>query len=360
MKSPAGKSRALVLALLLAGGGALLAVAQQQQPPPPSEQKQGPLQPKPPQEEQAPYALQVEVPLVNVDVSVIDRDGNFIPGLRKEHFRVYQDGVEQEIVAFAPTEAPMTTVLLVESTRAVGYILWQNLDAAYLFLRQLRKDDWVAFVAYDMRPHIEVDFTHDPQEVVQALRRLQYGAGTFSEANIYDAVIDTLDRLKDVEGKKSIIVIGTGIDTFSQHRWDEVRKAAREHRTTIHTVAMTWLLQLALDRLEARGYSTGAQRMDLYLAEAQMRDLAEQTGGRAYAPRFVTQMPGIYQEVGAMMRNQYTLAYRPKNFRRDGKFHEITVKLVGPDGQPLKVINQAGKQVKYEVYARKGYYVPQA
>lgn len=348
----------LALVLALAGAGALSAGAQQQQPPPPTEQRQGPLQPKPPEGEPPPYSLQVEVPLVNVDVSVIDRDGNFIPGLRKEHFRIFQEGVEQEIVAFAPSEAPLTTVLVVEGTQAMGYILYQNIDTAYLFLRQLRKDDWVALVEYDMQPHVEVDFTHDPQEVVGALRRMQWGAGTFSEANMYDAVIDTLDRLKDVEGKKSIIVIGTGLNTFSKYRWDEALKTARQHRTVIYAVCMTWLLQLALERQEALGYRVGPQRMDLYLAEAQMRALAEATGGRAYFPRFVTQMPAIYQEIGGMLRNQYSLAFRPKNFRRDGKFHEISVKLVGPEGKPLQVVDQTGKPVKYEVHARKGYYVP--
>lgn len=357
MRTAGKPAWALALALLVTAGGALLLVAQQ--PPPPSEQKQGPIQPRPPEQE-APYTLQVEVPLVNVDVAVVDRDGNFIHNLRKEHFRVYEDGVEQEIVAFAPSETSLTAVLLVEATPAVGYILWENLDAAYLFLNQLRKDDWAALVGYDIKPRIEVDFTHDRREIVNALRHMQYGGGRFSEANMYDAIIDTLERLKDVEGKKSIILIGTGFDTFSKHIWDETRKVVREHRTSIFTVNTSWLLELYYDRLEARGYRVGAARLDIHLALAQMHDLAAQTGGRSYAPRFITEMPGIYNEIGAMLRNQYSLAFRPKNFKRDGKFHEIKVKLMAPDGQPLQVINQDGKKVKYEIYARKGYYAPKA
>ena len=358
IKTPRKQGWALTLALLLAGGGVLLALAQQ---PLPSEQKQGPIQPKPPQEkEETPYALQVEVPLVNVDVTIVDRDGNFIPNLRKERFRVYQEGVEQEIVAFAPTEAPLTTVLLVEATPALGYLLWQNLDAAYLFLKQLRKEDWVALIGYDMRPRIEVDFTQNRHDVVRALRNMQWGAGRFSEANMYDAVIDTLDRLKEVEGKKSIILIGTGVNTFSRYTWDEARKVVRDHRTAIYAIGMAWPLRLYYERAEARGYRTAIQQMDINMAEAQMRDLAQQTGGRAYFPRFITEMPGIYSEIGAMLRNQYSLAFRPRHFQRDGKFHEISVKLVGPDGQPLQVVNQDGKKVKYEIYARKGYYAPKA
>lgn len=357
MKPPGRKTWALALLLLLAAGSGLLALAQQQEPP--TEQKQGPIRPKSGEEDKTPYALRVDVPLVEVDVSVIDpKSGTFIPGLKKEHFRVYVDGQEQEVAAFAPTEAPLTTVLVVEASAASYYIRYQNLEAAYLFLRQLRKDDWVALVGYDMRPRIEADFTHDPQEVIGALRMMQYGG--FSEANMYDAIIDTLDRLKDVEGKKSIVVIGTGLDTFSRHTWDDARKAAREHRTTIFCIGMAWPITLALDRAEVYGARVGAQRMDVKVAEAQMRDLAEQTGGRAYFPRFITELPNIYTDIGTMLRNQYTLAFRPKPFKKDGKFHKIEVKLLAPDGKPLKVINQDQKEIKVEVRARKGYYAPES
>lgn len=358
MRTPGRKLWALALVLLLGAGSGLLALAQQQEPP--TEQKQGPIQPKPEDEDKAPYALRVEVPLVEVDVAVIDpKSGTFIQGLKKEHFRLYVDGQEQEIAAFAPTEAPLTTVLVVEASHAFGYLIrYDNLNSAYEFLRLLRKDDWVAVVGYDMRPRVEADFTHDPREVIQALRVMQYGG--FSEANMYDAIIDTLDRVKDVEGKKSIIVIGTGIDTFSKATWDDARRVAREHRTTIFCIGTAWPLTMALDRREVWGGRMGPERMTINIAEAQMRDLALQTGGRAYFPRFLTEMPGIYGEIGAMLRNQYTLAFQPKPFKKDGKFHKIQVKLVAPDGKPLKVVNQDQKEIKVEVRARQGYYAPES
>ncbi|MGH9804114.1 MAG: VWA domain-containing protein [Candidatus Acidiferrales bacterium] len=357
MKKISGSAWLLWFLLLLAGGSVLLAAAQQA--PPPREEKQGPIQPKPTQEEEAPYALKVDVPLVNVDLTVVDRNGNFVTGLQKEHFRVYQDDQEQEVVAFAPSEAPITTVLVVETTPALGYLVWDNLDAAYLFLRQLRKGDWIALVSYDLKPRIEVDFTQEQTEVISALRRLSFPAG-FSEANMFDALAVTLDQMKEIEGKKSIVVVGTGLNTFGRHTWDEIEKIAREHRTVIFGIGMGWALELYYDRLEAAGYRTNIQRMSLQVAEAQLRALSEQTGGRAYFPRFIGQMPNIYQEVGAMLRNQYSVAFRPRDLKRDGKYHKIQIKLVGPDGKPLKVIDQNGKQVKYEIYAREGYYAPQA
>lgn len=360
MRRRLGTPWLLWLALLLAGGGALLTVAQQPPPPPPREEKQGPLQTKPPPEEQAPYALKVEVPIVNVDLTVADRRGNLVTGLQRENFRIYQDGVEQDIVAFAPSEAPLTSVLVVETNPGLGYLLWDNLDAAYFFLRQLRKGDWAALVSYDLKPHVVVDFTQNPNDIREGLRRLTFPAG-FREAQMFDAVVDTLDRVSEVEGKKSLIVIGTGLNTFGgRYSWDDMRRIAREHRTTIFCIGMGWTLQMYYERAEARGYRVQLQMMDLRVAENQMRVLSEMTGGQAYFPRFITEMPNIYQEIGALLRNQYSLAFRPKDFKRDGKFHKIEIKLVGADGQPLKVFDQKGKSVKYEIYAREGYYAPEA
>lgn len=347
----------LALGLWLAGTLALAVRAQQQ--PPPSEEQQGPLAPPPP-EKQSPYALRVDVPVVNVDVTVVDRDGNLITNLRKQHFRIYQDGQEQPIVAFAPTEAPLTTVLLVESSPLLGYYLWDNLEAAYQFTYHLKKDDWVALVGYDIKPHLEVDFTHDGRSIIEALRHMQWGVGRFSEVNMFDALIDTLDRLKGVEGKKSIIVIGTGLNTFAKHTWDDAEKRARDAGVTIFCIGTQWGPQLRNERLETYGYNTSISRMNLNMAQAQMRALAEETGGRAFFPRFSTEMPSIYNTIGAMLRNQYSLAFQPRDFKKDGKYHKIKVKLVAPNGQPLKVINQDGKNVKYEIYAREGYYAPQA
>lgn len=350
----------LLLAVLVLAGGALLALAQE---PVPREEKQGPLAPPPPpqQEGEQPYALRVDVPVVNVDVTVVDKKGNFVTGLNRNHFRVYQDGVEQEIVAFAPAESPITTVVLVEANPALGYLLWDNLDAAAIFLRQLRKGDWVALMSYDLKPRLEVDFTQNPRDILEGLRHLQFGGG-FREANMFDALGDTLERLKDVDGKTSIIVIGTGLNTFSHdYNWDQIQKVVREKRTTVFSLVMNWALQSYYDR----GASVGSHRaalasMDLKMAEVQARALSEYTGGRAYVPRFIGQLPGIYSEIGAMLRNQYSLAFQPKELKRDGKYHKIEVKLVGPDGKELEVRDQDGKKVKYEIYAREGYYAPEA
>lgn len=327
----------------------------------PNPQQEGPLQPTPEQQEEAPYALRVEVPLVNVDVTVADRDGNIVTSLRRDHFRILEDGVEQEVIAFAPTEAPLTAVLLMETTPQSYDVYYGILDAAYLFVNRLRKDDWVALVGFDLKPRILVDFTRNRTEIQQALRQLQFPTG-FSEISTFDALLDTLDRLQEVEGKRSIIVVGTGRNTFGRATWDQTIKRVRQVDTGVRIFAlnMSWAIQHRIDIARAYGppgaYASLAS--DYQLAEAQLRELASQTGGQAYSPRFITQVPDIYEEIGALLRNQYSLAYRPRNFKRDGKYHKIEVKLMGPDGQPLVVMDQKGKKVKYEIHARKGYYAP--
>jgi VWFA-related protein len=356
MRTEKRRLTTFLLVLALAGGAYGLASATGPQ----SEQRQGPIQPKPPQEEEAPYALRVEVPLVNVDVTVADRKGNIITGLRREQFQIFEDGAEQEIAAFAPTEAALTAVLLIETTPQFYPVYYDIVDAGYYFVQRLRKEDWVALVGFDLRPKILVDFTQDRRAILGGLRSLEFPTG-FSEISTFDALLDTLDRLQDVEGKRTIIVIGTGRNTFGQHTWDDTIKRVRRADTGVRLFAlnMSWPVQNAIDRARAYGYR-GYEILaaDYQMAEVQLRELATQTGGMAYSPRFVTEVPGIYEEISALLRNQYSLAYRPRDFKRDGKYHKIEVKLVGPEGQPLEVQDQKGKKVKYEIHARKGYYSP--
>ncbi len=345
--------RALLLGVLLGTlvvpAGDLRALAQAQQPPPPQPDKQ---QKKP--EQAGEYAISVEVPLVTVDVVATDHSGNFITGLKKENFRILEDGVAQTITNFAPTEAPITMVLLIEFSRlGYEYFAYKAREGAYDFLNQLNKDDWVALETFDMRPRIEVDFTRDKQEVKQTLARLAFPG--FTEANLFDAVIDTLDRLQDVKGKKSIFILASGYDTFSKHTLDQALKRLQQTDVTIFAVGVG---RSFFEYFDNRGGVSGPGRLGYYQAENQLRQFCLKTGGRAWFPRFDGELPSIFREVAASLRNQYSLGYIPANKARDGKFRKIKVELVGPDGSPLVVHDQKGKNVKYVVYAREGYTPP--
>ena len=162
------------------------------------------------------YAISITVPVVNVDVVVTDNDGNYLTGLKKENFRLTEDGAPQTITNFSTADAPITVVMLVEySRRAYGWYLYTARSWADVFLHQLKPSDWVALESFAMRPNVEVDFTHNMSEVEQGLINLVLP--TFSEAVIYDALLDTIDRMQDVKGKKSMLVLASGEDTFSRH-----------------------------------------------------------------------------------------------------------------------------------------------
>src|ERR1700726_938800 len=117
------------------------------------------------------YSLKVNVPLVNVDVLVTTKDGQAIPGLKKDHFRILEDGVPQTVTNFSVTQAPITAVLLTEFASTNYVFMIQALQASYAFANTLKKDDWVAVEYYDMRPHVLVDFTQDKKAIYGALNQ---------------------------------------------------------------------------------------------------------------------------------------------------------------------------------------------
>jgi len=216
---------------------------------------------------------------------------------------------------------------------------------------KLKQQDWVALVTFDMRTKLEVDFTQNKDEVRQALYHLYFPG--FSESNVYDALLETVERLKDVKGKRSILLIATGRDTFSKHTLDQTMKALHQTDVPIFIVGMSKVITNAIER---RGY-TGSE-IDFLQDENQMKTFAKETGGYAWFPQFTGEVPGIFQEVAAFLRNQYSLSYSPTNRNRDGKFRRVKVELVAPDGAPLTVTDQKGKKQKYVVYAREGYVAP--
>ena len=125
--------------------------------------------------------------------------------------------------------------------------------------------------------------------------------------------------------------------------------------TPIYAVGMGRAVRESYD---ARGYLGGVEGISFLQADNQLRSFARLCGGRAYFPRFEGQFPGIYGDIAATLRNEYTLAYKPTNEARDGKFRKIKGELVDQDGKPLKLRDQKGKEIKFKIKAREGYYAP--
>jgi VWFA-related protein len=322
-----------------------------EEPPPPAPEKPKKIENMPD------YSIKVDVPLVSLDVLVTTKDGQTIPGLKKENFKIMEDGTPQQISTFNQTEAPITAVLLVEFASTNYYFIVDALNASYSFANTLKKDDWVAVISYDMKPQILADFTQDKRAVQAALNQLRMPG--FAETNLFDALFDTLDRVDRIEGKKYIILVSTGVDTFSKLTLDKILKKVKTTKdVTIYPVSVGWAEREWWEshgRAAPHGMGIPVGNMDYLQADNEMKTFASLTGGRAYFPRFEGELPGIFGDIASDIRNQYSISYHPSNTKLDGTYRKLKVELHAPDGGPLKIRDQKGKDVKYVVYAREGY-----
>ena len=296
---------------------------------------------------QAP-GLSIDVDVVSFDVVVTDNSGNPVSGLEKHHFKIFDDNVEQSVTNFSPTEAPLTVVVLAEFSNTLAYYYDDVVGSAYGFISSLRPDDWAALIAFDIRAEILTDFTKNKNELIDGLRRMRIPA--YSEISLYDAVYDTLQRLENVDGKKAIFLLATGIDTnLSKHTYGEALKKAEASDTMIYSVGMGQFARLYYEHR-----MSNLDQITFLQADNVMRSMAEATGGAAWFPRFQGEYPGIYQMVSANLRNQYSLGFVPKVRKTDGKLHKLRVEVPSLD------VNKDGKLDKLKVRHKKGYYAPKS
>lgn len=288
---------------------------------------------KPPQ-----YSVEVQSRLVQVNAIVTDQEGRPLSWLQEKNFQVFVDGQRQIVTNFAANTGRITIVLLMEFSNVWGPY-WARLEPymAHGFASHLGPEDWIALVTYDLKPHILVDFTRNNQEIEEALASEYFP--TFSEVDEFDALLFTLDRLKDVPGKKAILLVSSGLNTFSGRTLDQTLTALRETRVTIFTIDVAELLF---------GPSLTGRLIPYFQGQNVMNTFARMTGGYAWSPQSQSAMPGIFDSVVSFLRNQYSLGFEPAPSTQDGKFHKIHVRVVDDRGRPLDVI----------VYARQGFEIP--
>jgi VWFA-related protein len=303
-------------------------------------------------------SLRVEVPEVTVDVGVLlEKTHQFVPGLKPSNFRVYEDGVEQKIEGFKRTEAPITVLLLCEYA-ARGYMFRVDmLNSAWAFTQQLRPQDYVAMMTFDLNTHIVSDFTQDKKQILEGINILGNGVympAAFQETDIFDALNESLDRLSRVEGQKYIVLIASGVDTMSKLTLDEILKRVKaSHDITIFSISTGGML-LAMTQGQP-GMMSGMRDMTYLQAENQMRTFSDMTGGMHFEPRFSGELPDDVKMINENIRAKYELVYHPLNAKQDGTWRKIHVELVDDEGQPLRMQDEKHKALKYDIIARDGY-----
>lgn len=292
----------------------------------------------------APPANKPDPSLVTVNVAVIDEDGYAVTGLKRGNFLLNDDGDPQPLVDFAPASEPVTIAVLMEySSSYYGYFAGKAADWTAGFVNHVEPHDWIALVTFDLNSKVRIDFTHNRMEVQDTLRTL--GPPFFHEANLFDALVETLDKLERVRGKKSILLIATGSNSFSANTLDNVLDRLKRTDVKIFCIGLA-------EQEYLRTNSVGTTYIQ---ARTWLDQFAKQTGGVAMFPRFDGELPGIFDGVLGFLRSEYSLTFKPDPQRRDGRFHKLKIEVIDDEGKRLKVTNEKAKRRDVKVYARDGY-----
>jgi Ca-activated chloride channel homolog len=300
--------------------------------------------------------------LVKLDAAVLDARGNFVSGLTPGDFRVLDGSLERPIRFFAPASAPVQILVLAEASPAVYLIHTQHLLAAYALLDGLAPDDQVALASYSDVPRPILALTPDKSALLAAISQMQYSLGS-AQLNLFDSLSDALDWLAPAAGKKSIVVLSTGLDSSPPSHWDALVRKLHAQDAVIYAVALGGSLRH--DQKQGKREKNSHQRaaataeaseseagVGFEQADRALNSLAAITGGRAYFPQSAGDFASIYREIASALRHQYVLGIAPAH---DGKFHSITVEVV--DGNQAGRANEA--QRSNRVLVRDGYLAPE-
>jgi Ca-activated chloride channel homolog len=278
--------------------------------------------------EQAP-TIRVAVDRVNVGVIVTGRDGNFVDGLRREDFRVFDNGVEQPITDFLSVAEPAQVLLFIESGPAVVFLGRDHLHAADQLLNNLASDDRVAIASYSKDPELLLNFTADKMATRFALQNLNFMLG-FSELNLSSSLASAIDWLSTLRGKKTVVVLSTGVDTSPTGKWEAARQKLETSDVRVLAVSLSGdfrkpVKHKVLTREEKKDRALVKQ--GFAVADQSLRELSRLTGGRVYFPKNQKDFERAYTEIAQLIRHEYSLAFAPPV--PDGQVHSITVQVKG-------------------------------
>ena len=288
--------------------------------------------PAPPVEATKPAAtLRIDTNLVLVPVSVCDPMNRPVTGLEKEHFKIFDDKVEQNITHFAMDDEPVAVGLVFDISGSMGPKLRRSRQAAAEFFRTANPDDEFFLVEFNDQPKMVVSLTRQTEEIQNQLTFAQSKGRTA----LLDAIMLALHEMKNSQKKrKALLIISDGGDNSSRYTETEVRNMVRESDTLIYAIGV---YEPFVSRSRTPEESSGPGLLN---------DLAEQTGGRSF-PADTAELPDIAAKIGIELRNRYVLGYSPTDKQRDGRYHRVQVKMVPPHGLP-----------PLKAFWRTGYYAP--
>jgi Ca-activated chloride channel family protein len=295
--------------------------------------------------------LQVTTEIVKLDTTVTDERGEFVTGLQLKNFRVLDRDTEQPIIFFAPTDAPAQILVMVETSPAVYLIQADHIAAINALASGLAPDDEIALVVYNEAPRTILPFTQDRASLTTALGQIQYTLG-FGELNLFDSLSAVLDSIAPAAGKKTIVLLTTGLDSSSASHWQALLPKLRSSDVVIFPVALGASLRTPAKKKKGKAAPESDEPHVFADADKALRSLAEITGGRAFFPESASDFAPMYQEIAATLRHQYVLGIAPAH---DGQFHALKIQLLDENGLPYST---AGKNTSRRIFVRQGYLAP--
>jgi len=279
-----------------------------------------------------PVAIRVNSDLVEIPVTVLDRNGESIVGLEKERFRLFEDGSEQVITHFAMEDAPISIGFVLDASASMHDKLRQSSEAVAAFLNTANLGDEFFLVQFNERAELATDLTQSTGEVQKQLAHIRPSGRTA----LLDAVHFSIRRMQKANNaRKALIIISDGGDNCSRYTLGELKNLVREADIQIYAMGM-------FDRWETRWQTR--EELD---GPSLLRGVTKQSGGRLFEIEDVNQLPEVASKIAEALRAQYVLGYAPKSMSRNGKYHRVEVKLVQPK-----------RSQKLQASWRRGYYAP--
>ncbi len=287
--------------------------------PPTPAPRSGQAAPAPPGLVQPGPAFRTGIDVVSLNVTVLDRQGHYVTDLQKNDFGVFEDGATQEVSFFTRTNLPISLSLLLDTSASMEDKLKTAQDAAIGFARRLKAQDEAQVIDFDSRVEVLQNFTSDADAIEQAIRKTAAGGST----SLNNAVYIALKELRKIRAqgdpdlhRQAIVILSDGEDTSSLVPFDEVLDLAKRSETAIYAIGIR-----SREPAQARGFRE---------AEFVLRQLSQETGGRAFFPDRIEDLNGVYEEISNELSSQYTIGYISRNQRRDGAWRRVVVQVSRP------------------------------
>jgi Ca-activated chloride channel homolog len=277
-------------------------------------------------------SVHIDVNLALVNVTVTDPYDRLVTGLEPDNFRIFEDNVEQEVVNFSSEDVPISIGVILDFSGSMANKLGKAKEVAFQFFKTANPQDEFFLVGFNERAQLLSPFTNN----VEDLQSRMLSASAKGKTALLDAIYLGLTQMRSAaNGKRALLIISDGGDNNSRYNEKDIKRLVREAGTQLYSVGI-------FDAFEYRSRTPEELSGPSLLSE-----VTELTGGRAFAVEDINELPDIAAKIGAELRNQYILGYRPSNKSHDARWRKIKVKLRAPKGLP-----------PLSVYAKTGYYAP--